>query len=178
MKKLYMILPLALILCFMVGCQDKEAMAVLEQFKAQAAVEEQNKEIVLRQIEGLNRGSTDVLQEVYAPNLAFYYPSRSAPRSKEEAIELLKIYLRAFPDFNWDIQDMIAKGDEVIVRSIITGTHKEDLLGIPAAGTKVGMGQIIICRLKDGKIIEEWAEYEMLNMMEQLGMELKPKEEK
>ena len=31
MKKLCMILPLALILCFMVGCQDKEAMAELEE---------------------------------------------------------------------------------------------------------------------------------------------------
>ncbi len=45
MKKLLMILPLALILCFMVGCQDKEAMAELEEFRAQAKVEEQNKEI-------------------------------------------------------------------------------------------------------------------------------------
>ena len=31
MKKLCMILPLALILCFMVGCQDKEAMAEVEE---------------------------------------------------------------------------------------------------------------------------------------------------
>ena len=36
MKKLLMILPLALILCFMVGCQDKEAMAKLEEFRARA----------------------------------------------------------------------------------------------------------------------------------------------
>jgi len=42
MKKLSMILPLALILCFMVGCQDKEAMAELEKFRAQAEAEEQN----------------------------------------------------------------------------------------------------------------------------------------
>ncbi len=34
MKKLCMILPLALILCFMVSCQDKEAMAELEAFRA------------------------------------------------------------------------------------------------------------------------------------------------
>ena len=27
MKKLCMILPLALLLCFIIGCQDKEAMA-------------------------------------------------------------------------------------------------------------------------------------------------------
>jgi ketosteroid isomerase-like protein len=35
MKKLLMILPLALILCFMVGCQDKEAMAELEAIEAE-----------------------------------------------------------------------------------------------------------------------------------------------
>ena len=46
MKKLCMGLPLALILCFMVGCQDKEAMAELEEFKAQAEIEEQNKELI------------------------------------------------------------------------------------------------------------------------------------
>ena len=40
MKKIYLILPLALALCFVVGCQDKEAMAELEEFKAQAEVEE------------------------------------------------------------------------------------------------------------------------------------------
>jgi predicted ester cyclase len=45
MKKLSTILPLALILCFMVGCQDKEAMAEFEAMKAQAKVEEQNKEL-------------------------------------------------------------------------------------------------------------------------------------
>ncbi len=46
MKKLCMILPLALILCFMVGCQNQEAMAELEEMKAQAEVEEQNKEVI------------------------------------------------------------------------------------------------------------------------------------
>ncbi len=41
MKKLSMILPLALILCFMVSCQNKEAMAELEAMKAKAEVGEQ-----------------------------------------------------------------------------------------------------------------------------------------
>ncbi|TET68415.1 MAG: hypothetical protein E3J56_11430, partial [Candidatus Aminicenantes bacterium] len=52
MKKLCMILPLALVLCFMVGCQDKEAMAELEKFKAQAKIEEQNMDVVKRYWEG------------------------------------------------------------------------------------------------------------------------------
>ena len=42
MKKLFKLLPLALSLCFMAGCQNKAAMAELEQFKAQAAIEQEN----------------------------------------------------------------------------------------------------------------------------------------
>lgn len=40
MKKLLMILPLVLILCFMVGCQEKEAMAESEEMKAQIEIED------------------------------------------------------------------------------------------------------------------------------------------
>ena len=50
-KKLFMILLLTLILCFMVGCQDKEALAELEESKAQAEVEEQNMALFKRSSE-------------------------------------------------------------------------------------------------------------------------------
>ncbi len=40
MKKYPSVIPLVLLLCFVVGCQDKAAMAELEEFKAQAAVEQ------------------------------------------------------------------------------------------------------------------------------------------
>ncbi len=46
MKKLLWILPLALILCFMVSCQNQAAMTELEEMKAQGEVEEQNKELI------------------------------------------------------------------------------------------------------------------------------------
>jgi len=35
MKKLLIVIPLVILLCFTFGCQDKEAMAELEEFKAQ-----------------------------------------------------------------------------------------------------------------------------------------------
>ena len=56
MKKLSLILSLALILCFIVGCQDKAALAELEEFRAQAAVEEQNKEIMNHYFKVLDNG--------------------------------------------------------------------------------------------------------------------------
>jgi hypothetical protein len=47
MKKLLMVIPLVFLLCFTFGCQDKEAMAELEEFKSQTALEEQNKTAAL-----------------------------------------------------------------------------------------------------------------------------------
>ncbi|MGD8536612.1 MAG: nuclear transport factor 2 family protein, partial [Candidatus Aminicenantes bacterium] len=77
MKKLLMILPLAMILCFIVGCQDKAAMAELEEFKAQAVVEEQNKEVVLKWVEEQDKGNIDVFLDLFAPDFLYYEPSNS-----------------------------------------------------------------------------------------------------
>ena len=68
MKKLLHVLPLAMILCFMVGCQDKEAVAELEAFKAQAEIEEQNKALVLKWCEEQDKGNLDIFLEMFAPN--------------------------------------------------------------------------------------------------------------
>jgi hypothetical protein len=64
MKKLQIILPLALILCFMVGCQDKEAMAELEAIKAQAEIEKENIALVKRRYEAWNSGDVEAIKEV------------------------------------------------------------------------------------------------------------------
>ena len=178
MKKLYIILPLALILCFMFGCKDKAAMAELEKFKSQAAVEEQNKEIVKRLYEEFNKGNVEILNELCAPDYSFYYPSNSPkPMSREEIIEILKMILKAIPDYNWTIEELFAVKDWVIARISSAGTFTGDYYGIPATGNKVESSAIFIARIENGKIVEERKEGDVLNVMQQLGMELKPKGE-
>ena len=177
MKKLCIILPLALILCFMVGCQDKEAMAELEAMKAQTEVEEQNIAIVKHFFEELNKGNVDVWKEVCAPDFAFYSLSQvTDPLSLEETVELFKMHFKGFPDLNWSIHEFIAKGDKVIARFTVTGTHSGDWQGIPASGNKFETSVITIFHMKDGKCVEVKEEYDSLGLMQQLGMELKPKE--
>jgi steroid delta-isomerase-like uncharacterized protein len=177
MKKLYIILPLALILCFMVGCQDKAAMAELDEFKAQAEVEEQNEALIRHHYEELNKGNVEIINESFAPEYGLYRPSNSLkPMSREEIIEALKSGLRASPDTNYSIEELYAVGDRVIVRLVITGTHEGDIGGIPATGNKIEYSAILISRIENGKIIEERGEADLLGLMMQLGMELKPKE--
>ena len=49
---------------------------------------------------------------------------------------------------------------------------------IPPTGNKVEVGGIDIIRIENGKIVEDWEDADVLGWMMQLGMELKPKEEK
>ena len=67
MKKLLLILPLTLILFFMFGCQDKEAMAELDALKAQAELEEQNKEFVLHFYEEIDKQNFEAAIGMLAP---------------------------------------------------------------------------------------------------------------
>ena len=177
MKKLCMILSLALIVCFMVGCQDKEAMAELEEFKAQAEVEEKNKEIVRKWLKTLDEGNLEGAMELFAPNLLWYSPSNSpAPMPKEESHEFLVMVLKAFPKWIHNIEEILAVGDKVITRQIDITTHTGEFQGIPATGNKVEFGVMLIWSLEDGKIVEMREEGDILGLMMQLGMELKPKE--
>jgi steroid delta-isomerase-like uncharacterized protein len=180
MKKLLMIiLPMALILCFIVGCQDKETIAELEAMKAQAEVEEQNKELVRKRYEAWGKGDFEAFKEVVAPEYVYYLPSRSTkPMSLEEAIEFGKMLHNAFPDRTYSIEELIAVEDIVISRFIFSGTHEGEFMGIPATGNKAEISGIMITRIENGKIVEDKEEVDLLGLMQQLGMELKPKEGK
>ena len=179
MKKLLIILPLALILCFMVSCQNNEAMAELEEMKAQAEIEAQNKELILNYFKELDKGNAEIFREAYAPDAAYYFPSGiTEPMSLEQEIEQFKMFHNAIPDLVHNIEEIISVGDKVIVRFIARGSHTGEIeeMGIPATGKEVEVSSIIIFRIENGKVVEERQEADMLGFMQQLGMELKPKE--
>jgi steroid delta-isomerase-like uncharacterized protein len=163
----------------MVGCQDKEAMAELEDFETQAKVEEQNKALVLQWYEELGKGNIEKSFEVCAPGYRLYFPSNTGtPLTKEQNLEIALQTFQAFPDTVQEIKDIMAVGDKVIVRGVDIATHSQEFQGIPPTGKKLEVSWLIIFRFEEGKIVEAWEEFDSLGWMQQLGMELKPKEEK
>lgn len=172
MKKLCMILPMALILCFMVGCQDKEAMAELEEFRAQAEVETRNKALVKEYWGGFDKGEDEkavlaISHELHASDIIFHMAQKNFGLNPYEALS----------DFHTDIEKIIAEGDFVVVRFTFRGTHSSNSLGIPATGKQVSYPMQIMYRFQDGKAKEAWSDWDSLfDLMMQLDMELKPKE--
>jgi len=178
MKKILMIIPLVILLCFTFGCQKQgEEVAELEEFKAQAAVEARNMELVKGCIEELNKGNSEVFADLLAPDYKFYSPSTNPkPLSREQILEQLKMIFQVFPDANYNIKGLFASGDRVIVWNVFTGTHEGEFMGIPATGKKIETSSILIYRFDNGMIVEEREEFDRLGFMMQLGMKPKPKE--
>lgn len=179
MNKRCLILSLVLILCFMFGCQNKVEKAELEKFRTQAELEEQNMALVKQANGDWSQGNLEVYRGYIAPEYRYYSPSISAkPISIEEVFEMGNKFRGAFPDINWEVEELIASGDKVILRYVLSGTHQGKFQGIPATGNKVEASGITIIRIENGKFVEEREEFDMLGLMTQLGMELRPKEVK
>jgi steroid delta-isomerase-like uncharacterized protein len=179
MKRLFCVIPLVFLLCFVAGCQDKAAMAELEQFKAQAAVEEQNLELARNVHLAWTKRNYDLIRSSCAPDMVYYSPSNTKQLDNiEKLIEFAEVYFASFPNYEVSIEDGIAKGDKVALRAIWRGANEGEFMGIPATGNKIEFGQTLFFRFENGKIVEMWEDYDSLGMMQQLGMELKPKEVK
>ncbi len=73
------------------------------------------------------------------------------------------------PDLRNVELDIIAERDIVSVRATVDGTHKGDLLGIPASGKHVQWDAIDNYRVVDGKISEEWAADDLLAFVYGVG---------
>ncbi len=75
----------------------------------------------------------------------------------------------AFPDFQADIEDIVAAQDKVAVRLRIRGTHSGEFLGIPATGRAFDYVSHEFYRIADGLFAEEWICSDMATLLGQLG---------
>jgi steroid delta-isomerase-like uncharacterized protein len=74
-----------------------------------------------------------------------------------------------FPDLEEDLQDVIASGDTVATRWVLTGSQQQEFMGIPAAGQTIRVEGMNFYRLKDGRVTDMWTQFDAAAMMQQLG---------
>jgi steroid delta-isomerase-like uncharacterized protein len=132
---------------------------------------EQNKAAVRRFFELWEAGETDQFGEVVAADAVDHDPQRPFPdeRGAEAARKTAEMFLAAFPDTAYTIEQQVAEGDLVVTRWIARGTHEGELMAIPATQKSVEVSGIAIDRLSDGKIVESWGNWDTIGMMQQLG---------
>ena len=113
--------------------------------------------------------------DLYSPNHVLhtgFIHHLTDPRLPQgrDGIKLLgQAILGGFPDVHATVEELLADGDFVIERTSARATNTGEFNGIPATGNQVTWTEIHIYRLKDGKIVEQWSEIDLLGLLTQLG---------
>ena len=135
---------------------------------------EENKALVKRWFEEVwNKGRSEAIREMFADDgIAHGLANDPAavmkgPRDYEP---FYNAFRGAFPDIIVTVEDMIAEGDKVAARCSVRGKHTGDQLGFAATNTPVDFTGITIVRIRDGKIVEAWNNFDFMNMNRQLGV--------
>src|SRR5262249_12288116 len=87
--------------------------------------------------------------------------NRFTYRGHEGARRSVALYLALFPDLRFEVDDQVTEGDKVASRWTLRGTQK---------GREVKLRGIVISRFADGRIIEDWAASDTLELVRQLGL--------
>jgi steroid delta-isomerase-like uncharacterized protein len=131
---------------------------------------EDNKRIVRAFIDAaFNEHRTDKAADFMTPDIKWHGGTLGTVEGRDNFAGLIGAIVAALPDLRNVEQDIIAERDIVSVRASVEGTHKGDLLGIPASGKHVRWDAVDVYRIADGKIAEEWAADDLLAFVYGVG---------
>ncbi len=75
----------------------------------------------------------------------------------------------AFPDFHFELEDMVAERDRVVMRGALQGSNEGPFMGLPPTGRRASWTATHTYRLSGGKIVEHWGNVDIFGLMRQLG---------
>src|ERR1700733_8910018 len=135
-----------------------------------------NRQIVQRFMdECWNKGNLNAVSELVADDCRYHDPVFPSLTSGAENLKNhIQTCRNGFPDLMFTIDDTIAERNEVVEHWTATGTHKGQFLGMPPTNKKATVTGTSIFRIEGGKIVEEWANWNLMSMLEQLGLAMAP----
>lgn len=131
-----------------------------------------NKEVVNRFVEEvINKGNMEAISEIMAPDMIEHEEmAPDMPPGREGVRQYMAMFREAFPDLHVTIEDEVAEGDRVFMRTTWHGTHQGSLMGIDPTGRHVDFSSMDEIRVADGKLKEHWGVTDTATLMQQLGV--------
>ena len=135
---------------------------------------EENKALIRRWFEEVwNQGNSKTIDELLDKNGVIHglVDANGEPvRGLKAFHEFHDQFHNAFSDLDISVDDIVAEGDRVVARCSVRGKHTGESLGFAATNAPIQFEGIAIVRIKDGKIVEAWNQFDFLEMNRQLGV--------
>jgi predicted ester cyclase len=130
---------------------------------------EENKAFVRRFLMELDKDLSAV-DEFFSPDCVAHLPGSPGPANREGFKQFVTLLYTAFPDLRHTLEDQIAEGDKVVSRVTARGSHQGPFQGVGQTGRQVMINDIMITCIKAGRVIELWAQFDALGLLQQLGV--------
>src|SRR6266581_3106616 len=88
----------------------------------------------------------------------------------ERGREEMQMYLAAFPDLRFSIDQLLSSGDYAVTRYTATGTHRGDLMGIAPTNRRAETHGCTIVEIRNGKVARTWVYWDTGHLLRQLGV--------
>jgi steroid delta-isomerase-like uncharacterized protein len=127
-----------------------------------------NTALVLRFVDEFwSKGNLAAADELMAPDVVIHQPEVGGIAG----LKAFNTALRgAFPDWYSTPEELVEEGDRVVERWTGRGTHRGAFQGIPPTGKQVTVPGVVFYRVEQGKIAEFRGSFDMLSMLQQLGV--------
>jgi steroid delta-isomerase-like uncharacterized protein len=133
------------------------------------SMQDANKAVARRVFDDIfNRGKYEVAAQIYAPDFVNHGLHRDIGLAEDQAAA--RGWREAFPDLVMHVEQIIAEGDRVSVLWTGRGTNTGSGNGLPATGRTGELRGMTLWRIRDGRIREEWSEFDNASIMQQLGL--------
>jgi steroid delta-isomerase-like uncharacterized protein len=106
---------------------------------------------------------------ILAPDYVGHFSGAPGPLDRVGALGYIGMFHGAFPGVTHTIEELLGDGDRVAARLTVRGTHRGELMGLPATGRTFAIASINTFRIAGGKIAEQHAVFDTMSMMQQLG---------
>ena len=90
-------------------------------------------------------------------------------RGIEAYKNLFRAFISAYPNIKITVEDTISEGDKIAARCRVSATHEGEGLGVAPTNQPVEFTGMTIVKVKDGKIVEAWNEFDFMKMYSQVG---------
>jgi steroid delta-isomerase-like uncharacterized protein len=130
----------------------------------------ENLAMVRRMLDVMTSGNTNELAQFVASNWVNHDPSLPPLEGLEGAKQLANMWRGAFPDLKITIDDSISEGEKVAVRFHVVGKNTGAFMDMPATGKSVNVTGTGIFRVANGKLTDNWVNFDALGLMQQLGL--------
>lgn len=153
------IVPLALISVVILACGSQPEAAPLEE----------NKALVRQFFQDIDnsRGSLDFIDNWMTPDFQTRF-NRLDVMDLAGYRQFMSGALNAFSDMRHEINYMVAENDLVAVGITLHMVHTGEYEGIAPTGRAISVEEIVVVRLRDAKIAEEWAVFDFGALQQQL----------